>query len=75
MKVIVRVSEVQIQLTGVTLTNRQLRDLVKLAGAIAETLPTPIIEAESTGAPIGFSAYIERAPEQASENFYTDDEE
>jgi len=30
MKVIVRAGEVQIQLTGVTLTNRQLRDLVKL---------------------------------------------
>ncbi len=75
MKVIVRAGEVQIQLTGVTLTNRQLRDLVRLAGAISETLPTPIIEAESTSAPIGFSAYIERAPEPAGENFYTDDEE
>ena len=75
MKVIVRVGEVQIQLTSVTLTNRQLRDLVRLAGAIAKTLPTLIIEAESTSAPIGFSAYMERAPELASENFYTDDEE
>ena len=63
MKITVTVGEVVVKSEGLNLTNRQLRDLVRLAASVALALPTPTPEPEQAAAPIGFTAQLERNTE------------
>ena len=68
MKARIVVGEVEVNLTGLDLTVRQVRGLIELAAAASQHLtPTPTIEVDPTpepGAPLGFTATIERLPEE-----------
>lgn len=68
MKARIVVGEVELNLNGFDLTVRQLRGLIELAAAASQHLtPTPAIEVEATpeqGHPLGFTATIERLPEE-----------
>ena len=77
MRIVVKVGGIKIQTDGIDLTKRDIHKLLEAAGSVALAIleQQPSDETEIERAPIGFSAYMERAPELASENFYTDDEE
>ena len=63
MKATVRVGDVEVQLSGIDITNRQIRDLMRLAGVIAQELPPPVYETQqdSSAYPLGFTAHMDRA--------------
>ena len=77
MKVTVTIGEVCIKSQGVEVTVRQIKELTRLAASIALALPTPSapVEYEPTSAPMGFTAHLELAPELATEDWFTDDDE
>lgn len=68
MKARIVIGEVEINLTGMDLTVRQVRGLIELAAAAAQaTTPTPTVELDTTPEPaqaLGFTATIERLPEE-----------
>ncbi len=63
MKVTVTVGEVCVKSQGVEMTVRQVRDLTRLAASIALALPGSPPEIDSSPAPIGFTANLERNTE------------
>ena len=74
MRVAITVGEVSVELRGVTMTTRQVRELVRLCTEVAHDLPAkPETE---TPSPIGFTASMERASEYVRPDFeWVDDEE
>ena len=74
MRVAIAVGEVSVELRGVTMTTRQVRELVRLCNEVAHDLPSKP-DAE-TPSPIGFTASMERAGEYVRPDFdWVDDEE
>lgn len=67
----VRVGDVEVRVEA-DLTPKQIRALLRTCAGIALGLAEAAGEPERQ--PFGFNAHVERAPEPASENFYTDDE-
>ena len=67
----VRVGDVEVRVEA-DLTRKQITALLKTCAGIALGLAEAAGEPERQ--PFGFNAHVERAPEMASENFYTDDE-
>jgi hypothetical protein len=67
----VRVGDVEVRVEA-DLTHRQLKQLLRTCAGIALGLREA--EGEPERQPFGFNAHVERAPEPAPENFYTDDE-
>lgn len=64
MKIRIAVGDVDIRLDDVELTHRQLRGLIKYAvGAAAAISLTAQPESDEAKQPLGFSATIERLPE------------
>jgi hypothetical protein len=73
-RVAVTVGDITVDLRGVTMTNRQVRDLVRLCVESAHDLPSKPDPENS--APIGFTASTERASEYVRPDFdWVDDEE
>jgi len=72
MKICVKVGQVKIDMTGIDLTHRQVRDLMRLAGTIAAGIPATETAVDSPL--MGFTSHMEKAAEIPIENFYTDDE-
>lgn len=66
MKVRLVIGEVEVTLSGVELTLRQVKDLMRSAGSIALALPREpeIIGETDKGHPIGFTASIDLDPER-----------
>ena len=77
MKIRVSVGDVEVQVSGVDLTNRQIRDLVRLAGVIAQELPPPVFETQqdSSAYPLGFTAHMDRADSINVLDRFMEDEE
>lgn len=67
----VRVGDVEVRVEA-DLTTKQIRALLRTCAGIALGLTEAAGEPERQ--PFGFNAHVERAPEPAPENFYTDDE-
>jgi len=64
-KIRIAVGDIDIRLNDVELTHRQLRGLIKYAvGAAAAIALTAQPEADEAKQPLGFSATIERLPEE-----------
>jgi hypothetical protein len=75
-KLHLQVGDLEIKVTDCDYTKREIRDLLKTMSSIYLAIveasgPTPEREAN----PIGFSAHLERAPDLAVEDYYTDDDE
>lgn len=70
MKVTVKVNEVSVTLDGLDLDRSQVRRLLMDCAGIAATLAP---EAE-TSAPIGFTAHMERLPEDMAGTEYEDED-
>jgi predicted deacylase len=76
MKITVEVGGIKVTTNGINLSKNDIFKMLEAAGSVA----LAILEHEGEDLqpyrdPIGFSAHIERAPEPAAENFYSDDEE
>jgi hypothetical protein len=73
-RVSVSVGDVSVDLREVDMSNRQIRDLVRLCVDAAHYLPTK--HEHETNNPIGFAASIERSGEYVRPDFeWVDDEE
>lgn len=69
MKVTVKVGDVSITVDGLDLDRRQVRRLLMDCAGIAATLsPEP-----ETSTPVGFTAYMERLPEDMAGTEYEDE--
>lgn len=66
MKVSLVIGGVEVTLSGVDLTLRQVKDLMRSAGSIALALPrdTDMVLEPERGNPIGFTASIDLDPER-----------
>ncbi len=74
MRVSVSIGDVSVDVRDVDMTNRQIRDLVRLCVNAAHCLPSKT-ESENAN-PIGFTASIERSGEYLRPDFdWVDDEE
>jgi hypothetical protein len=75
MKVHVTVDPVEVRISGLDISERQVRRLMAEAGEIATRLLADAGEPAEEKAAIGFAVITERASEPAPESFFTDDEE
>ena len=74
MRVSVSVGDVSVDLRDVDMTNRQIRDLIRLCVDAAHYLPAK--SEPETNNPIGFAASMERSSEYVRPDFeWVDDEE
>jgi len=76
MKISLVVGGVEVTLSGVDLTLRQVKDLMRSAGSIALALPqepTPAPDADKSH-PIGFTAHLEIAEPEETILWYDDEE-
>lgn len=64
MKIKVTVGSVELQLDGMELDRRQVRELLKLCGSIAMAVDEQPEEEPDSKHPIGFSAVLELDPER-----------
>ena len=76
MKLHLQVGDLVLTVKDCDYTKREIRDLLKTMSSIylaivEASAPAPEREAN----PIGFAAYLERAPEMPTEDYFTDDEE
>jgi hypothetical protein len=76
MKLHLQVGDLVLTVSDCDYTKREVRELLKSMSSIylaivEASAPAPEPEAN----PIGFSAHLERAPEMAGEDYYTDDDE
>jgi len=69
MKVSLVVGGVEVTLSGVELTARQVRDLMRHAASIALALPRdePEITVEPEKHPLGFTAHVDLDPERGAD--------
>lgn len=77
MKVSLVIGGVEVTLSGVDLTLRQVKELMRSAGSIALALPpepatTPEPERSH---PLGFTAHLDLAPAEETYDWYDEDEE
>jgi len=76
MKINITVGDLSVKVTDCDYSKREVKELLKSMSSIY----LAIIESSAPASapephPIGFAAYIERASEPESEDYYTDDEE
>lgn len=70
-KVVIKVGEVSVTIEGLELQRRHIKPLLMECAGIAAALAPEQPEAS----PIGFSAHIERLPDEIAEEPYYDDED
>lgn len=77
MKVSLVIGGVEVTVSGVDLTLRQVKELMRSAGSIALALPVdPPSPAEPEKAhPLGFTAHLDLAPAEETYDWYDEDEE
>jgi len=75
-KIHLTVGDLSVKVTDCDYTKREVKELLKSMSSIylaisESSAPAPTPEPN----PIGFAAYLERAPEMPTEDYFTDDEE
>jgi len=75
-KIHLTVGDLSVKVTDCDYTKREVKELLKSMSSIylaivEASAPAPAPEPN----PIGFAAYLERAPEMPTEDYFTDDEE
>ena len=71
------IGDVDVQMDDVEISLRQVRDLVRLVARVSLAGGEPVAEPVEAGQPMGFTAHIERLPEEILRedlSWYFDDE-
>lgn len=76
MKINITVGDLSVKVTDCEYTKREVKELLKSMSSIYLAIvdasaPAPTPDPN----PIGFAAYLERAPDMPCEDYFTDDEE